>query len=95
MPGSDITSSSVSPSDGALQVALTASTSRRPVAVLRWWRIQLTRLGLHEVPTRAVAGSEAAAFTLGRSSATVTVTRPGGARETTYSVFATLSDRKT
>lgn len=95
MPGSTITSSSVSPSDGVLQVALTASTSRRPSAVLRWWRIHLARLGLHEVRTRAVAGSEAAAFQLGRSSATVTVTRPGGARETTYSVFATLSDRKT
>ncbi|GAB3772324.1 hypothetical protein FB382_002913 [Nocardioides ginsengisegetis] len=95
MPGSHITSSSVSPSDGVLQVALTASTSRRPSAVLRWWRIHLARLGLHEVTTRAVAGSEAAAFHLGRSSATVTVTRPGGARETTYSVFALLSDRRT
>lgn len=95
MPGSDITGSSVSPADGVLQVTLTASTSRGPSAVLRWWRIHLTRLGLDEVRTRAVAGSEAAAFHLGRSSATVTVTRPGGARETTYSVFATLSDRKT
>jgi hypothetical protein len=87
-PRSRITSSSVSPSGDRLQVTLTAVRAGDVDAVLRFYRLALTRSGLTEVPVQAVGGSQAAAFQRGGSSVVVTVT-PGST--TTYTVFATLA----
>jgi hypothetical protein len=91
-PGSLVSTNSVSPSGDRLQVALVASVHRAPDAVLRFYRIRLSELGLHEIRTQPASGSTAAAFARGDSSVVVTAT-PGTARSTTYSVFATLSSR--
>jgi hypothetical protein len=91
-PGSEVSTRTVSPSGDRVQVAMVASVGRDPDAVLRFYRIALTRLGLHEVHTRPAPGSSAAAFTSGTGSVVVTAT-PGADRTSTYSVFATLTSR--
>jgi hypothetical protein len=87
-PRSRTTSSSVSPAESTLQVALTATSKLKPDRVLRTYRIRLGRLGFQERPTTAVGGSSAAAFKRGNDSVVVTASpRRSGSQ---YSVFGTL-----
>lgn len=87
-PGSRVSTNSVSPSGGRLQVSLVATRDRGPEAVLGFYRARLGGLGFSEKPTHAVGGSAAVAFERGSSSVVVTVTP---ARPLTYSVFAILA----
>ncbi len=89
-PQSKVDVTSVSPGDDTLQVALTATSKRRPGGVLRFYRIKLAKYGFVERPAKAVGGSEAAAFRRKKSkdAVTITVTRKGS--RTDYSVFGTL-----
>lgn len=88
-PGSRVDSSSVSPADDRLQVALVGSTALAPGRVLLAYRTRLGRRGLLEQPTpQTAAGAQAAALQRGRSVVTITVTREGA--RTSYSVVATL-----
>jgi hypothetical protein len=89
VPGSAVSTNSVSPSGDRLQVVLVASVDREPDAVMRFYRTMLGRIGLRESHARAGHGSSAAAFAHGDSSVVVTAMR--GRTRTTYSVFATLS----
>jgi hypothetical protein len=91
-PGSEVSTRTVSPSGDRVQVAMVASVGRGPVAVLRFYRIAFSRLGLHEVHTRPAPGSSAAAFASSTGSVVVTAT-PGADRTSTYSVFATLTSQ--
>lgn len=86
---SRVASSSLSPSGDRLQVALVASTSLSPDAVLRAYRARLAARGLaEESAPSTVSGSQAAAFGRGLSVVTITAT-PEGSR-TTYSIHAVL-----
>ena len=87
-PRSQVSTNSVSPSGGRLQVSLVATRDRGPDAVLGFYRARLTGLGFSERPAHAVGGSAAVAFARGNSSVVVTVTP---ARPLTYSVFAILA----
>ncbi|WP_374458256.1 hypothetical protein [Nocardioides sp.] len=88
-PGSRVDTSSVSPADDRLQVALVGSTSLAPAKVLLAYRTRLARRGLLEQATpQTAAGSQAAALRRGRSVVTITVTRQG--TRTSYSVIASL-----
>lgn len=88
-PGTLVETSSVSPDDDRLQVALVGTTALAPAKVLLSFRTRLGRRGLLEqaVPPTA-AGSQAAALQRGRSVVTITVTRQG--TRTSYSVLASL-----
>lgn len=90
-PASRVLSSSVSPTDGKMQVALVGQLDRhtKAASVLRFYRQVLTAGGFAEQPTSAVGGAEAAAFRRNDDSVVVTV-GPGE----TYSVFATLTGRR-
>jgi hypothetical protein len=88
-PRSTITTSSVSPADDRLQVALTARTSLGVERALRFYRLHFGRLGFTETPTTAVGGSSAAAFERGTDSVVVTVTP--GRSASKYSLYGTLS----
>lgn len=88
VPNSRIISSSLSPAGDRLQIALEATTARRPAAVLRTYRIRMARHGIAEKKVRALGGSQAAGFRRGTTSITVTVT-PTGSR-TSYTVFGVV-----
>jgi hypothetical protein len=89
-PRSRVETSSVSPADDRLQVALVGTTTLAPARVLLDYRARLGRRGLVEQATTppTAAGSQAAALQRGRSTVTITVTRQGS--RTTYSVIASL-----
>jgi hypothetical protein len=89
VPASAIETSSLSPAQSRLQVALVGSTSREVSTVLRTYRVRLVARGMVEREvTSSSAGSETAAFARGRSTVTVTASREGD--RTTYSVFGVL-----
>jgi hypothetical protein len=86
--GSTIVSSSVTPSsNGSVQVALVATSTKSADVVLRAFRTRLAKLGARDVSTTTVGGSQVAAFRRGASSAVVTVTPGNPVR---YTVFATV-----
>lgn len=89
-PRSRVETSSVSPADDRLQVALVGTTTLAPARVLLDYRTRLGRRGMVEQATTppTAAGSQAAALQRGRSTVTITVTRQGS--RTTYSVIASL-----
>jgi hypothetical protein len=89
-PGSRVETSSVSPADDRLQVALVGSTAMAPGRVLLAYRTRLGRRGMVEQATvpQTAPGSQAAALQRGRSVVTITVTRQGS--RTSYSVMASL-----
>ncbi|NGN93017.1 hypothetical protein G5C66_09745 [Nocardioides sp. KC13] len=80
--------SSVSPSKGALQVALTASC-RRPCDVLRHYRTRLAQHGFEEVGTTSVENAPAMSLQRGEESVSVTVTRTGS-RTVDFSLYSVL-----
>jgi hypothetical protein len=80
--------SSVSPSGGVLQVALTARCSR-PCSVLRTYRLRLAARGFAEVDAPSVENRPAASFKRGDDSVVVSVT--GTTRSALeYAVFGVL-----
>ena len=87
---SRVVTSSVTPSEERLQVALEARTRKKPAAVLRSYRTRMARLGIKERKVRALGGAEAAGFRRGGTTITVTATRNGG--RTTYTVFGVVAD---
>lgn len=84
--------SSVSPTEGALQVALTASC-RKPCDVLRHYRTRLAQHGFKEVATTSVENAPAVSLSRGDESVSVTVTHTGrrNVEFTLYSVLHTLA----
>lgn len=86
-PRATIVTSSLSPSEGQVQLALVARRDQGPAAVLRFYRARLARAGFDEQAVAAVGGASAAAFTRGDNRVVVTVD-PGRAQ--TYSVQATF-----
>ncbi|MDR7252435.1 hypothetical protein J2X46_001411 [Nocardioides sp. BE266] len=87
--GTLVETSSVSPQDDRLQVALVGSTALAPAKVLLAFRTRLGRRGMLEQATpQTAAGSQAAALRRGRSVVTITATRQGS--RTSYSVMASL-----
>jgi hypothetical protein len=88
-PRSVVSGHTRSRSGDAVQVALTASSAAGPDAILRYYRIRLSRLGFTEGSVPAVGGSTAASFRHGRDSVVVTVT-PAGAGGVTYTVLGIL-----
>lgn len=85
-----VEASSLSPAGQRTQVMLVATTGRSPDDVLREYRRRLTRPGLKEVRTRAVAGSRSLGFRGDRHSVVITV-RPEGLR-TSYTVYGVVED---
>jgi hypothetical protein len=82
--------SSVSPTKGALQVALTASC-RKPCDVLRHFRTRLAQHGFKEVTTTSVENTPALSMHRGDETVSVTVTHTGrrNVEFTLYSVLRT------
>lgn len=82
--------SSVSPTKGVLQVALTASC-RKPCDVLRHYRTRLARHGFKEVATTSVENSPAMSLNRGDETVSVTITHTGrrNVEFTLYSVLRT------
>lgn len=70
----DVQISSVSPSKGVLQVALTA-TCRRPCDVLRHYRASLAEHGFEEIAASSVENVPAASLRRGDDSVSITVTK--------------------
>ncbi|MEU4454886.1 hypothetical protein AB0F44_26395 [Nocardioides sp. NPDC023903] len=82
--------SSVSPTKGVLQVALTASC-RKPCDVLRHYRTRLAQHGFKEVTTTSVENTPALSLNRGDETVSVTVTHTGrrNVEFTLYSVLRT------
>jgi hypothetical protein len=80
--------SSVSPTKGVLQVALTASC-RRPCDVLRHFRIRLSQHGFEEVATTSVENAPALSLRRGEETVSVTVTDTGR-RDVDFSLYSVL-----
>lgn len=82
--------SSVSPTKGVLQVALTASC-RKPCDVLRHYRTRLAQHGFKEVATTSVENSPAMSLNRGDETVSVTITHTGrrNVEFTLYSVLRT------
>ncbi len=82
--------SSVSPTKGVLQVALTASC-RKPCDVLRHYRTRLAQHGFKEVTTTSVENTPAMSLNRGDETVSVTVTHTGrrNVEFTLYSVLRT------
>ncbi|MER7605706.1 hypothetical protein [Nocardioides sp. NPDC127503] len=82
--------SSVSPTKGVLQVALTA-TCRKPCDVLRHYRTRLAQHGFKEVTTTSVENTPALSLNRGDETVSVTVTHTGrrNVEFTLYSVLRT------
>lgn len=80
--------SSVSPTKGVLQVALTASC-RRPCDVLRHFRIRLAQHGFKEVATTSVENVPALSLQRGDETVSVTVTDTGR-RNVDFSLYSVL-----
>ena len=80
--------SSVSPTKGALQVALTASC-RKPCDVLRHFRIGLAKHGFKEVTTTSVENTPAMSMHRGDETMSVTVTHTGR-RNVDFTLYSVL-----
>lgn len=80
--------SSVSPTKGVLQVALTASC-RRPCDVLRHFRTRLSPHGFEEVATTSVENAPALSLRRGEETVSVTVTDTGR-RDVDFSLYSVL-----
>ncbi|MEU0317070.1 hypothetical protein [Nocardioides sp. NPDC006273] len=80
--------SSVSPTEGVLQVALTASC-RRPCDVLRHFRTRLAQHGFEEVSTTSVENAPALSLRRGEETVSVTVTDTGR-RDVDFSLYSVL-----
>ncbi|MBC7278592.1 hypothetical protein [Nocardioides sp.] len=80
--------SSVSPTKGVLQVALTASC-RRPCDVLRHFRTGLAQHGFEEVTTMSVENGPAISLRRGEETVSVTVTDTGR-RDVDFSLYSVL-----
>ncbi|MER7557242.1 hypothetical protein ABTZ46_09895 [Nocardioides sp. NPDC126508] len=80
--------SSVTPTKGVLQVALTASC-RRPCDVLRHYRTSLAQHGFKEVTATSVENTPALSLRRGEETVSVTVTRTGR-RSVDFSLFSVL-----
>ncbi|WP_328527065.1 hypothetical protein OG984_14820 [Nocardioides sp. NBC_00368] len=80
--------SSVTPTKGVLQVALTASC-RRPCDVLRHFRTRLAQHGFKEVTTASVENAPAVSLQRGDETVSVTVTRTGR-RAVDFSLYSVL-----
>jgi hypothetical protein len=82
--------SSVSPTKGVLQVALTASC-RKPCDVLRHYRTRLAQHGFKEVTTTSVENTPALSLNRGDETVSLTVTHTGrrNVEFTLYSVLRT------
>lgn len=82
--------SSVSPTKGVLQVALTASC-RKPCDVLRHFRTRLAQHGFKEVTTTSVENTPAMSLNRGDETVSVTITHTGrrNVEFTLYSVLRT------
>lgn len=80
--------SSVSPTTGVLQVALTA-TCRRPCDVLRHFRTRLVQHGFTEVETASVENAPALSLQRGKETVSVTVTHTGR-RDVDFSLYSVL-----
>ncbi|MFD4327793.1 hypothetical protein ACFWQC_24395 [Nocardioides sp. NPDC058538] len=80
--------SSVSPTKGALQVALTASC-RKPCDVLRHYRTRLAQHGFKEVATTSVENTPAMSLRRGDETVNVTVTHTGR-RNVEFSLLSVL-----
>ncbi|WP_406030965.1 hypothetical protein OG801_20525 [Nocardioides sp. NBC_00163] len=80
--------SSVSPTKGALQVALTASC-RKPCDVLRHFRTTLAKHGFKEVTTTSVENTPAMSMHRGDETVSVTVTHTGR-RNVDFTLYSVL-----
>lgn len=80
--------SSVSPTKGALQVALTASC-RKPCDVLRHFRTSLAKHGFKEVTTTSVENTPAMSMHRGDETVSVTVTHTGR-RNVDFTLYSVL-----
>ena len=80
--------SSVSPTKGALQVALTASC-RKPCDVLRHFRTRLAQHGFKEVTTTSVENTPAMSMHRGDETVSVTVTHTGR-RNVDFTLYSVL-----
>ena len=80
--------SSVTPTKGVLQVALTASC-RRPCDVLRHFRTSLAKHGFEEVATTSVENTPALSLRRGEETVSVTVTHTGR-RSVDFSLLSVL-----
>ena len=80
--------SSVTPTKGVLQVALTASC-RRPCDVLRHYRTRLAQHGFEEVTTTSVENAPALSLRRGEETVSVTVTHTGR-RSVDFSLYSVL-----
>ncbi|MFE7228062.1 hypothetical protein ACFU7D_24930 [Nocardioides sp. NPDC057577] len=80
--------SSVSPTKGALQVALTA-TCRRPCDVLRHYRTRLAQHGFKEIAATSVENTPAISLKRGDETVSVTITHTGR-RNVDFSLYSVL-----
>lgn len=80
--------SSVSPTKGALQVALTASC-RKPCDVLRHFRTSLAKHGFKEITTTSVENTPAMSMHRGDETMSVTVTHTGR-RNVDFTLYSVL-----
>lgn len=80
--------SSVSPTKGSLQVALTANC-RKPCDVLRHFRTRLAQHGFKEVTTTSVENTPAMSMHRGDETVSVTVTHTGR-RNVEFSLYSVL-----
>ncbi|GGU07157.1 hypothetical protein [Nocardioides albus] len=80
--------SSVSPTTGVLQVALTASC-RKPCDVLRHYRTRLAQHGFKEVTTTSVENTPVTSLSRGDETVSVTVTRTSR-RHVDFSLYSVL-----
>lgn len=88
-PGARVLTSSVAPSPGRLQVALTAAGADAD-RVLAFYRGHLSGLGFRVMPGQAAGGGEAAFFSSQSSSVVITV----DPHDDSYAVFAVLRTRR-
>ncbi len=91
LPGSRVTSSSVSPAGRRAQVALTATTGDSPTAVVDHFRSTLRAAGMRDDVADALPGSRAVRFSRGSEVLVLTV-RPRGAGSA-YSLVGVLPVR--
>jgi hypothetical protein len=86
--GSKVTTSSISSSDGIMQVTLVARTTAKPSAVSAYYTAAFAKLGISPSTVAAADGSEAYSFVRNNDSVTITVTSAAGGSR--YSVFGVL-----
>lgn len=85
-----IKTSSVSSSDGRMQVTLDATAPRAPQDIIAFFQSALGKYGLSPTSVPAVGGSTALAFSNASTSITLTVT-PSGKHSSRYLLFGVLT----